>query len=458
MLWFAKQQLKFRNVVTRRKAVHALCHRPVTDANVVDVLLTALGDPDAEVRCVAMTAIGKSDDSRRADAVRRMLADPDASVRNAAILATKRLRDPALASALSAVLQDIDFAVRGSAALALEALGWRPADDAEEIRLLIARGQLQRAAGFGVAAIAPLEQVLSTGPTTLRPKAVDALSRIDDGKVLKPITAALRSSETAVAVAAADVLGNLGNPDFAELLVPLLKHAEPLMRTTTVDSLARLGATRHALTMAALLKDTHWDTRRAAADALAKLRDPKTVPALAAALDDSDADVREACALALGALRDRSAIAPLVLALKDSASSVRRIAAAALARIDEDWSSSPEAQPALEQLKVAEATRPTGLRVASLGYGLRKASETGASPTSVATHDPEKNLRHAVNLFAAILGDTDRDLRQAATEALGRLGGPRAESALTRALRDPDAGVQSAAELALKSFQRPTAT
>jgi HEAT repeat protein len=48
------------------------------------------------------------------------------------------------------------------------------------------------------------------------------------------------------------------------------------------------------------------------------------------------------------------------------------------------------------------------------------------------------------------LCDSDRDLRQAAAEALGRLGERRAESGLVRALRDPDADVRSAAERALQ--------
>jgi len=458
MLWLTKQQLKFANVVARRRLVHSICQKPVTDPQVVEVLLELLGDSDAEVRCVALTAIGKTEDTRRTEAVRRGLADADPSVRNAAILGAKRLKDDSLATNLASILQDPDFGLRASAAMVLDAIGWRPTSPAEEIRLHIARGQLQRAAAVGVPAIAPLEALLNHGPVNLRPKAVDALSRIDDPAVLKSILAALRSNETPVCVAAVDVIGKISNPELADALVPLLKHKEALVRTTAVDALGKLGVTKHTEAMAALLKDAHWDTRQTAANSLAKLKDPKAVPALAAALSDPDGDVREACALALGAFRDRSAIAPLVHALKDSASSVRRIAAAALARIDEDWSSSPEAQPALEQIKVAEASKPTGLRVGG-GQGLRKPVEP--VPAAKSPADPEKNLKHAVNLFTAILSDSDRDLRQAAVEALGRLGGLRAEAALTRALRDADAGVQSAAELALKHFARnpsPTPT
>jgi HEAT repeat protein len=64
----------------------------------------------------------------------------------------------------------------------------------------------------------------------------------------------------------------------------------------------------------------------------------------------------------------------------------------------------------------------------------------------------EKRRKLAVSLFLAILCDPDRDLRQAAAEALGRLGERRAESGLVRARRDPDADVRSAVERALQAL------
>jgi len=128
--------------------------------------------------------------------------------------------------------------------------------------------------------------------------------------------------------------------------------------------------------------------------------------------------------------------------------------AAALARIDADWSSAPEAQPALAQFKVAEASRPGSTRRAGAsGRGLPGPGEAEAPATKATVSDSDNNQKHAVTLFTAILNDPDRDLRQAAVEALGRLGGHRAESAVNRALRDADAGVQLAAEQALKHFK-----
>jgi HEAT repeat protein len=58
-----------------------------------------------------------------------------------------------------------------------------------------------------------------------------------------------------------------------------------------------------------------------------------------------------------------------------------------------------------------------------------------------------------VGLFLALLSDADRDLRQAAANALGQLGDGRAESGLSRALGDDDLDVRSACEHALKALQ-----
>jgi HEAT repeat protein len=56
------------------------------------------------------------------------------------------------------------------------------------------------------------------------------------------------------------------------------------------------------------------------------------------------------------------------------------------------------------------------------------------------------------NIFIALLEDRDRDVRQAAAEALGQLGGERARHALTRAGNDPDGDVAAATQMALQAI------
>ena len=176
-------------------------------------------------------------------------------------------------------------------------------------------------------------------------------------------------------------------------------------------------------------------------------------------LDDSDEDVREACAMALGNLGSPEAIRPLVLALRDSTSSMRRISVAALSRIDEDWTSTADAHAAALELKAHFSDLETDVRffVHNLLLGMEAAKETSQMQKKVATADSDTSLhgnkrRLAVSLFFGLLTDADRDLRQAAAEALGRIGDARAVSSLTRLLGDADTDVRMAAEQSIRAL------
>jgi HEAT repeat protein len=74
----------------------------------------------------------------------------------------------------------------------------------------------------------------------------------------------------------------------------------------------------------------------------------------------------------------------------------------------------------------------------------------GFSPDDQLASPAIKRRRMATNLFIALLEDRDRDIRQAAAEALGHLGGERAKQALSRAVSDPDGDVAAATQMALQ--------
>jgi HEAT repeat protein len=69
------------------------------------------------------------------------------------------------------------------------------------------------------------------------------------------------------------------------------------------------------------------------------------------------------------------------------------------------------------------------------------------------TPPAEKRKQMATHLFITLLEDPDRDVRQAAAEALGRLGGKRARQALTRTTSDPDGDVAAATQMALQALE-----
>ncbi|MSU57252.1 MAG: hypothetical protein EXS35_03560 [Pedosphaera sp.] len=455
MLWLSQRQLGSKDPAVRRKAMQELCQAP--DARALAAFRTALADDDVEVRRLATTALAKLEDDNKIEPLLTALRDRDPEVVKTAITGLKRSIDPNVIAAIAPLVRNVDAGVRGHAGAALEAAGWKPTRREDEIWFAVSRNQFLRAAACGTAAIPALESVLSSGPYNFRVAAVEALGKIDDDRALRPLLSALKSPDSSVCVAAIDVLTKRGEAQAIPGIISLLRHKEPAARVAATESLGRLGAKQAIEPLRSLLKDPSWDVRRATAETLGRLKDAKSVEALSTNLNDLDADVREATALALGSLSDRRAIGALVKSLKDSTSGVRRIAAAALSRIDEDWSASPEAQVAIEELKTSLTDKDPDVRylvgrlLVSLGQA---APESAALPPGDATaaSTPEKRRKLAVSLFAAVLCDADRDLRQAAAEALGRLGDPRAQSALARAMTDADTGVRVAAEAALKSL------
>ena len=455
MLWLLQRQLKSKNTASRIKAAERLCDAPQPGA--LGLLRDALGDEDAEVRRLAATALGKLETEERIEPLLTAVRDRDADVQKAAMLALKRASDERVPAGLVPLLRHANAGVRACAAQVLEFLGWRPSTRDDEMWFLVAKGNCSRAATFGAAALVPLELVLNSGPYSLCVAAVQALGEIEDQRVIRLLLKALKANDAAVCAAAVDALAKVGGLEASEPIIGMLHHKNGHVRLAAVEALGSLGVAAAATPLRALLDDPLWDVRRSAVETLGRLKDKKAVEALARTLADNDADVREATAIALGGLSDRRAIGPLVLALKDATSGVRRIAAAALSRIDENWSTSAEARAAVEELKPALYDRDPDVRhfVGQLLVGLG-AVEPEASPEPAAAELSasalEKRRKLAVSLFLAILCDPDRDLRQAAAEALGRLGERRAEPALARAMRDPDAVVRSAAGQALHAL------
>jgi HEAT repeat protein len=454
MLWLIHRQLKSKDAAARRKAAEQLCQDPKPGA--LAILRGALGDSDVDVRRLAVTALGKIEDDGCIEPLLGALRDRAPEVQKAAILGLKRLADERIAPLLAQLLRDSDAGVRAAAAQSVEARGWRPSTRDEEIWLLVARGQCSRAAAFGVAALPALELVLQSGPFSLCVAAVQALAEINDPRVLRLLLAAARSAEITVCVAAVDALAKMGDSQAVETIITLLSNRNGQVRLTAVEALGTLGAAKAAGPLRGLLRDPLWDVRRAVAETLGRLKDTEAVEALTQSLGDGDADVREATAMALGNLSDRQAIGPLIMALKDGTSGVRRIAAAALSRIDPEWSLSDEARVAVNQLKSSLAEADPGARhfIEQLLVGLGAVAPKAAvlETEDTAASSPMKRRKLAVSLFLAILCDFDRDLRQSAAEALGRLGDDRARPGLVRAGGDADAFVRAAAEQALQAI------
>jgi HEAT repeat protein len=456
MLWLTMRQLKSGSAKARKKAAKDLEREP--DSRAVSGLAAAVAsDPDAEVRQAAVLALGRLQGPSRFDPLLKALDDREPEVIRSAMLGLRRVNEERVIKALVRSLSHSNFSVRAGAAQTIDTVRWVPADREQRIWFSVAKGWYERAAAAGTEAMSALQLTVETGPVSAAVRAVEALGSIPDPRVVKLLCGALHSLEPAVCIAAAEALGKIGGGEAVEALIPCLRSNHAQIRSESARALGILGAAEATAPIAKLLEDKEWEVRREAASALGKLNNREAFEPLSKVLDDTDADVREAAALALSKMGDRRAVAPLVLALKDEVAGVRRIAAAGLSRIDPDWVSLPETRAAAEKLKVAIQDAEPAVRffVAQLLVNLGEMtaeSLLGFSPEDQLASPAIKRRRMASNFFIALLEDRDRDIRQAAAEALGQLGGERAKQALTRASGDPDGDVAIATQMALQAI------
>ncbi len=256
--------------------------------------------------------------------------------------------------------------------------------------------------------------------------AVEALSGTRDARAVQPLSACLRDSEPSVRAAAAATLGVIGDPGCVA----------GLFKAVT---------------------DGHWNVRKAAVDALARIKDPQSVEALTPLLQDPDHDVREATCRALAQIRERRAIEwRLVAALTDSQTAVRQAAAAALKLIEPQWEKSDEARRAIPHLKSSLKEREYWVRH-SAADALRRIEN--ADPESSAISHPLDERRNAAFIaLITVVGSGHPDLRQAAVEALGRIGDPRAIPTLQPLLVEQDKWVRNSVAEALRQLGHQPST
>ena len=452
MWWPAFLQIKSNDPEARLQAVQRLADAGSKRA--FEALSEAIRDEDMRVSRAAVTALGKIGGEKATAVLIHALSDHHPELRQAAVDALRNKPEAHVIAALVGVLNDFDAGVRGRAARVLESLRWRPGNAREEIWYAVAQGRLKQVAGFGAQAIEALELVLLGGPYSLQVAALHTLGQIADERVLNTLIPALKSSDHAVSVAAIEALSHFGGGKAAEALVPMLRHTDHRVRVAAIDAVADLEGQQTMAALTELLKDSIWDVRRAAAHALGKCKNAKAVDSLIMALKDSDNDVRESAITALGDIGGKRAIGPLVLALTDADSSVRRTAGVTIQKLNPNWPASEEAQQVIPELRAALDFGDSAIRYAATSVLGRMGKLSDKTPgvtdgTTVLTAAGQKR-RKIFSVFVELLQDPDQDVRLAAVQSLGRLGDPRAASALMTAMSDTDESVRHAAAEAVE--------
>jgi HEAT repeat protein len=282
---------------------------------------------------------------------------------------------------------------------------------------------------------------------------------------------ALGHKDHIVRLKAENALNELGTAAVRPLIKKgVLHYGNENVRNAAVEALRKLGEAG-VETIIALLEDQDWWVRYGAAEALGELKDARAVEPLIAALEDKEWSVRSDAAGALGELKDARAVEPLITALVDKNPMVRVQAAGALVKLGDPRAAEPlisalkdgddqqriEATEALRKLGAAAVEPLIAALQAPVFAALQDKFPVVPGIAELMTHmGPEavealiahleddnvgarrwaavvlgemKDAQAVEPLIAALQGEDD-NVREAAANALERIGGPEAERAL----------------------------
>lgn len=180
--------------------------------------------------------------------------------------------------------------------------------------------------------------------------------------------------------------------------------------------------------IAARIMDEDPQMRKAAVEEYGDQKDKDALPFIMSSTMDDDADVRRAACLALMKMKEPKAMDALAARLKDEDEGVRYWAAKALGE-----SGDPRAvDPLIQSMKKEQD--PKARAIMAEGLGDLKGQKAVAALA--------ERLKPAL--------EREADVRMAAVEALGKIGGAEAQSVLkVAAAKDPDEWVRKKAAYAL---------
>jgi HEAT repeat protein len=451
MRWWTLTQLNSRNASVRASAIEKIGKS--ADSSAFQALSQALRDPSASVRKSTASALGSMPPEGAIPLLSVQLNDPEPEVRLAVVKALHALGSEAAQSALVAALEDVHGETGWHAAQFLKSKGWQPATESEAAAWCVGAGDFESAAAYGSPAIPTLSKISREGAFHRAIRAVEALARINDPQVIKPILECLKGEDATIRSAAASALGQIGDARAVGPLLNALRDENSSVCLAVCSSLGKLSDQSAVGPLQDLLQHRGAEVRAAALEALGKLRDVRAVPAIIPLLRDPDSDVRENAAICLGVLRDERGIEPLTLTLIDPQKTTREAAARALQLINGSWESAPAAQNAIPALQLALKSRDYWVRysAADVLNKLGKA-QSRESPLLTSSDGACQKQQNLAGIFFSMLSDSDSEFRQAAAEALGRISLPGFIPHLVERLSDKARAVQSAAGRTLETL------
>jgi len=298
--------------LVRRRAVEAL--GAIQDPTCARALSDALGDPDREVRAIAVTALAKMIESgaiSAAHGAELVLDEGDQAALPAAEL--RALPAPSASSySLPARVMDV---LAGSAAGPSQQLG--------------IDGMLSSTSALLRALHDPAENV--------RAHVSEALGRLGiDSAAHDLLDRALHDNSPQVRINAARALAKLNAAEVASTLIKHLQHHDPDLRRRAAEALGELGDPLAGSALIGALDDPSPPVRQKAARALWQIADASLIEPLREHLHNPDPRIRAAVTGIFGRLRALQALDAIANRLEDPNKYVRASALNALAKMGEE--------------------------------------------------------------------------------------------------------------------------
>jgi HEAT repeat protein len=418
---------------TRRAAARNLASLGPTRGGPLSV--TALEDPDEEVRLAAADAAIRLRAPGATDKVATWLNAPDARLRRKACEVARALPAARAVGPLARSLGDQDPEVRSAAA---EALGHQSSTDA----------------------VPPLLGRLDDPTPAVRIQIALALARLGDARAVVPLVAKVQDSSPEVRQAVARALGDLGDVRASSALVLALRDQSDDVKRDALAALGRMRAADAMDAIAPFVINRSASVRIAAFGALGHIASPGAVRVLVGALGAGD---DAAAALERSSVRDAlvaaaaAALAPLHTLLAGSPSATEATSAAWVLGELHARGEAPTLVAALRRGTLPPAAAMHALAgagtEAEVPVVLEFLADTNATirreavGAAASLLDPNRPDGRAVEPLAAVLRDARPSTQERAriVALLGRTGAPRAASLLIDLARAPDVALRIAA-------------
>ena len=287
----------------------------------LETLLKAVDDPDANVRKASALALGESDNSHAKVALVKLLKDKVWQVKQEAI------RSIGKAGVTEAVPHLMKITGCDSDGQALKIiLKWAGAKGEETAPAgQTAQGGLMASAG---------KKKPEGDPWQLKKTAAITLSILRPELAAQPLVSMLNMDNPSARAAAMVGLANISAQTAVEPLIEQLSSSDWNTRKMAAIALGRLKAESAVSALVKLLDDDKFSVRIEAVIALNHIKPPSAVEILSKTVtSDNNYEVRKTAATALGNLRDEEAATALYTAIEDNNWMVRKAVVDALTNL-----------------------------------------------------------------------------------------------------------------------------